>query len=136
VAWNDLRRWAKANARALQLDPDVRIDPLGFHSTFRVRSSGELVIEVVALFGQKVNTTGHPEYGGLPRIGATTVIAGTDGTVRFVIAKPLSPARDEQLRSYVATRDLADPSLPWAAEHTYARRLRKDFRALHRGLVG
>jgi hypothetical protein len=136
VAWNDLRNWAKTNALALQLDPDVRIDPLGFHATYRVKSSGELVIEVVAVFGQKVNTKGQPEYGGLRRIGATTVIAGTDGTVRFVIAKPLSRERDEKLRTHVAARDLVDPALPWAAERAYARRMRKDFRSLHRGLVG
>jgi hypothetical protein len=136
-AWNDLRLWAKANAKALQLDPDVRIDPLGFHATYRVKPNGELVIEVTAQFSQKVNTVGDPAYGGLPRRGGTTVIAGTDGTVRFVIAKPLaSEARVARQLAYVAARDLADPALAWADERSLARRARSGFRSLHRGLAG
>ena len=65
--WGDLRAWAQRNAMALGLDPRVKIQPHGLHATYRVDTGGGLVVDVVAQFTQKVDTTGDVSYGGLPR---------------------------------------------------------------------
>jgi hypothetical protein len=77
------------------------------------------------------------------------VVAGTDGRVRYIIAKPLTPGagdvggrntavqRYERQRHYLAITDLADPQLTYGDE-AYARqrsRLRMRLASLHQGVT-
>jgi hypothetical protein len=144
----ELHAWATRNARLLDLDPDCKIETKGFHATYRVTPRGELVIEVIAQFAQMHETSQEPEYGGLPLRGGSTVVAGANGEVRFVISKPLpskairepkqreAEARRERQLEFVRRHDAIDPALPWADERQVKRRMRaQDFRALHQGLM-
>jgi hypothetical protein len=147
----ELHAWAKRNAAALDLDPDPerKIKVEGFHSIFRVAPNGQLQVEVVAQLGQKQDTTGSPEYGGLAVRGGTTVIAAADGTVRYVISKPLlskgirsekqdeASERMERQRAFVESCDREDPSLPWCDDDYERKRMSaRNFRSLHQGLLG
>jgi hypothetical protein len=138
-----LHAWSRRNHVALDLDPDVTIAVEGFHSTFRVAPDGQLQVEIVAQFCQ-ADESRKAEFGGLPLRGGTTVIAAADGTVRYVISKPLPSrvlnARQAQLaaarlaaqRDYLDVWDRDDALLPWADEKYVRTRLsRRDFRALH-----
>lgn len=129
-----LRSWVHEHADGLGLDAEQRIEVRGFHATYRVRPDNELVVEVVAQFLQKHDTTGDARFGGLPFRGGTTVVASADGRVRFVVAKPMSAAREQAQIEHVRQMDLTDDTLPWADASRLARRARRDFRRLHRGL--
>jgi hypothetical protein len=134
--YRELRDWGKRNAAELGLDAAVPIDVDGFHATYRIDHAGQLLVEIVVQFTQMRDTRADPRFGGLPFRGGTTVVASADGTVRFVIAKPMSDARASGQIEAVSRRDQADPALPWADE-TYMRlRARRDLRSLHRGLLG
>ena len=129
-----LNAWADKNRAALGLSRELEIETQGFHATYRVKPNGELVVEAVAQFAQMLETTGDPRFGGLPFRGGTTVVASADGTVRFVIAKPLTPAREARQLEFVNRSDLTDPGLPWADSRYLGRRVKRDLRSLHRGL--
>jgi len=135
--------WAKENWAALDLDPDEQIAVDSFHSTFRVAPDGQLQIEIVVQFLQ-VDDSNAAEFGGLPVRGGTTVIAAADGTVRYVISKPLpsralsaekarlAANRLDQQRQYLDVWDRDDALLPWSDEkYVRTRMTRRDFRALH-----
>lgn len=133
--YENLRGWVHANRDELGLDPRLKIGIHGFHATFRIGGGGELLVEVVAQFTQMRNTKGEESFGGLPFRGGATVVASADGTVRFVIGKSLTQAREDRQVDFVRRRDLTDPTLPWAGEDYLRVRAKRDFRALHRGLV-
>jgi hypothetical protein len=143
-----LRGYAAANAAALGLDGSRSgsIHVQGFHPAFRVNSYGTLVMELVAQFTQSAETDGT-DLGGMQLRAGTTLIAGPDGTVRYIIAKPLPGAgiaasfqREAQARAgrqaaFVADSDLADPHLPWAgAAYLKSRIGGLNLPALHLGL--
>jgi hypothetical protein len=132
VAASQLTRWATGNAEALGLDPAQKIQPHGFHATFRVAPGGELRVEVVAQFMQKRDEPGRPELQGLPLRGGSTVIATSDGVVRFVIAKPLFDQKriDRQL-AFMRSLDAGDPLNAWAPTDRGARVTGRTLRALH-----
>jgi hypothetical protein len=143
-----LHRWAEKNAKLLDLDPDRKISVQGFHSVFRVAPNGQLQVEVVAQFGQIERTVGKAEYGGLPLRGGTTVIAAADGTVRYVISKPIpskklrgekkreAEERVDRQQGFVEACDRDDPSLPWCDDdYVETRMTSRNFRSLHQGLV-
>ena len=147
-AARDLHGWAKRNAAALGLVPGATIKASGFHSTYRVKPNGELVIEIVAQFTQMQSTVGKPEFGGLPLRGGSTVIATAGGDVRFIIAKPMpadgvaddrraeADARRERQLAFVDRRDRADPAFGFGPDEYVERRMKQDFRSLHQGLMG
>jgi hypothetical protein len=122
-----LHRYAKANARKLQLDPKQPIDVAGFHSSYRVAPDGQLLIDIVAQFEQCELKTSD-ELGGAPMRGGTTVVASADGVVRYVISKPLESGastavkrREAKLRkegqyNFVADCDQADPQRAWCSD--------------------
>jgi hypothetical protein len=139
----ELHSWAKDNRIALQLDPEETIAVEGFHSTFRVAPDGQLQVEIVAQFCQ-TDESRKDEFGGIPARGGTTVIASADGSVRYVIAKPLpsgalsgdqadrAESRLAAQRDYLDVWDRDDALLPWADErYERTRMTKRDFRALH-----
>jgi len=142
-----LHEWARRNAKDLDLDPGRAISVEGFHSLFRVAPNGQLQVEVVALFAQ-VDEDDDPAFGGLPRRGGTTVVAAADGTVRYVISKPLpseelrsqkqdeAHARIDRQRAFVEACDRDDASLPWCDDDYIRTRMTfRNFRSLHQGLL-
>jgi hypothetical protein len=139
-----LHQYAKTNAKGLLLDPAVKIEVAGFHSVFRVGPDGQLLIELVTQFAQKQE---HPDLGGIPFRGGTTVVAAADGRVRYLIAKPLpSGAVDPQIRReaearldaqrrHLALCDMADPAVAFTDSQGMANRMtqRMNLAALHQG---
>jgi hypothetical protein len=127
-----------------------RIEVAGFHPVFRVGSDGHLLVELVAQFQQLVPDS-EQEFGGIPLRGGTTIIAGGDGRVKYVIAKPLPSAtgldderrdaaqlRKNRQQEYLQLCDLTDPMMPYYGSQEFARRmqLRMSFAGLHRGTNG
>ena len=112
-----LHDWAVENAGPLQLDAGRPVSVEGFHSVFRVAPNGRLLSELVVQFAQQDQSL-TDSLGGVPFRGGTTVIAGADGRVRYVIAKPLSRVgegvaeqanrRLERQRGYPLARDRSD----------------------------
>jgi hypothetical protein len=141
-----LHDYAQYNAEKLFLDSTRPIEVAGFHTIFRVGSGGHLLSELVAQFTQKVDTE-KPNLGGVPFRGGTTIVAGTDGRVRYIIAKPLPSAklseeaqrsarrRYERQRETLTRMDLEDPHLTYADQKYWNKRseLRMKIAALHRG---
>jgi hypothetical protein len=128
-----LRTYALRNAKPLHLDRRLPIEVAGFHSSFRVSPDGQLLIDIVAQFAQCDSDTSD-ELGGAPLRGGTTVVASSDGAVRYVIAKPLESGaatadRREQARlrrerqyGFVADCDGRDALRPWCADERDLRR--------------
>lgn len=140
-----LHQYATANAHALGLDDRLTIAVEGFHSVFRVAPRGELLIEHVAIFTQKQDAP-DPTLGGLAVRGGTTVIAAADGTVRYVIAKPLPTVQNTRLvpeaearvtrqRQFVELMDSLDPSLDFMTSEEVSNRMliRAKLSRLHAG---
>jgi hypothetical protein len=147
--YQELTRYGKKNAVALGFNPDVRL-PIavsGFHPVHRIGIDQRLLVEMIAQFVQ-TDAGRKEEFGGIPMRAGATVIFGADGTVRYVIAKPmpfagqtaecaqLAKARERRQRSFVEQIDLADPWLAWGDEEYRRQRmeLRKSLAALHSGI--
>jgi hypothetical protein len=140
-----LSRYAKQNASRLHLDPKLPIEVAGFHSSFRVAPDGQLLIDIIAQFAQCDAST-KEELGGAPLRGGTTVVASSDGAVRYVIAKPLRSAASTRVKraeaedrrrrqlEFVERCDLNDAQQAWCSnplDHS-TRMLRiHNFAALH-----
>jgi hypothetical protein len=140
-----LHDWANKNRECLLLRLDLGIQVLGFHPVYRVAPDGRLLIEYVAQFAQRDDDR-KKELGGLPFRGGTTIVAGVDGRVRYVIAKPIdtskgSPraqeanARLEAQAQYLQATDALDSLFPYASDAYLDNRmaLRMNLAALHGG---
>jgi hypothetical protein len=139
--------WAKSNAAKLALDPTKPIRVVSPHTAYRVTPDGSLLIELIVHFVQH-DPAKKEGLGGLPLRGGTTVIASLDGTVRYVIAKPLpsdqlkpelkkhADVREKEQRAFLAAVDARDAQLPYMSQKTMAERmrLRMNFASLHGGV--
>jgi len=136
-----LRAWAQENARPLDLVPGLPVELEGFHTVFRVSPDGQLLVELVARFVQTLRG-GKDE---LPLRGGTTIVASSEGKVRYAVSKPLpsKKLRPEAHREgdrragrharFTAETALADPGLAWGdARSLRRRRAHVSFAALHR----
>ena len=128
-----LYEFAIANAQHLQLDPDLQdhTELAGFHPSFHVDENGQLKVELVAQWIQ-TPPPGHParvEAGGVVLRAGTTAVFAADGTVRYVIAKPLpsenlryasqralAEQRVEDFQQYVGALDRQDANRVWGNE--------------------
>jgi hypothetical protein len=135
----------------LGLDPVCSIHVHGFHPIFRVSPSGQLLIELVVQFMQRDKSVKEDfeTYGGVPFRGGTTLIAGGDGTPRYVITKPLASPRLsaekqreakerlEQQKAFVEDCDRRDSQLAWADSAYYRNRiaLNMNFSAIHSEII-
>ncbi|HMF56688.1 MAG TPA: hypothetical protein VK619_10125 [Pyrinomonadaceae bacterium] len=148
----EMRAWAKKHAAKLGLDPALKIDPIGFHASFRISPQGQLVVETVAQFVQTLPETANStseDFGGVPFRAGCTVIASADGSVRYVIRKPMvskkvskamhneAAQRLEEQRGFVNKFDSIDPRNPWYSPREYEKRvaLALNFEALHRRAI-
>jgi hypothetical protein len=141
-----LGQYGRDNAAALGLDPNLTISVLGFHPVFRVAPRGQLLVEMVAQFGQH-DATADEKFGGVPFRGATTVVASAEGKVRYVVAKPMrstnisaefqeqAQRRERRQLEFVDRADRSDPFLAWGDDAYYKSRIarRMNFAAMHRG---
>lgn len=142
-----LHQYAQANAQHLGLDPARAVQVLGFHPVFRVGPDGQLAIELVAQFAQQDDSE-KDQLGGIPHRGGTTVVAAADGSVRYVIAKPLASApvsdsmkrqaeaRLERQKAFIADCDWHDPRITWKDEGYMKTRMKRrgDLNMLCQGL--
>jgi hypothetical protein len=145
-----LHSYAVENAVALGLDASRRILVHAFHWVFRVGRNNQLVIELVAQFIQSSagfgSNAAKKRVGGLTYRGGTTIIASADGTVRYIVAKPIAPAKNfpRHLRkeakdrlsrqiAYMDECDLSDPRMAWCDDDYLKERgaLRMKLMALH-----
>ncbi len=140
-----LHKYAIENASQLGLTGGRRIQVRGFHPVFRVAPNGRLLIEIVAQFSQR-DPTLSGQLGGIPFRGGTTLIASTDGKVRYLISKPMpgpeggtsseaARARLERQKAYVELCDMKNPGTPYFSDQDRAGRMAKlmDFVNLRRG---
>jgi hypothetical protein len=144
-----LHGYADANNAALGLHPKLPVQVGGFHNVFRVAPNGQLLIELVTQF---VQTDGkdQTERGGIPMRGGTTIIADSNGRVRYAICKPLpSPTtlsasrqaeaerRAEEYKGYVTRFDMRDPWIAWGEKDYMSKRmkLRTNLRSVHEGIA-
>jgi hypothetical protein len=130
-----LHGWANGNRAPLGLHPTLKIQVQGFHPVFRVAASGQLLIELVAQFVQTDHSRTE-ELGGIPFRGGCTVVAAIDGSVRYVVAKPMpgtSPdatgqnpnLRLDRQRQYLRKLDLIEPSLLNRNPKDFAERMKR-----------
>ena len=120
----------------MNLDPALgEPDLAGFHTNFRFSPDNQLLIELVAQFVQEdVTARSDDEYGGARLQGGATVVATADGTIRYVISKPVTDSRRSILREHVASWDREDPLMAWGSQDDRSDRMtrRMRFAALHR----
>lgn len=108
-----LRAWAKANAATLGFDPKLKIEVPSFHPMFRVGQDGALKVEMVVEMIQTQLDKSQP----FPlRAGATLIIAQRpihegirgDPYVRYAIAKHLTPARAQRVRTTLESSEVVE----------------------------
>jgi hypothetical protein len=143
-----LQNYARLNAVALHLDPALDPYVSGIDATFRTAPNGQLLIELVAQIVQTdVSKADDPDFGGLEVRGGCTLVVGVDGSVRYVIYKPLpnphldapalakAQARLDDQRAFVAELDRGDPQLAYLSPAQAKTRMkaRMSLRALHEG---
>jgi hypothetical protein len=119
-----LHAYASANMTALGLEKWAKIQVRGFHPVFRVAPNGRLLIELVAQFTQ-VDHSLKEELGGLPFRGGCTLIASSNGAVRYLVSKPMREASGDpnrahagelrlaRQRAYVEQCDMRNPLTPY-----------------------
>jgi hypothetical protein len=108
--YRQARSWARTHAYELGLDPEAgRIDVPGIHVAFQIAADGQPRPRIFAQFVQRREDL---EKGDGVRIHAgCTVIAAVDGTVSYLIPKPLpftqAAAAPEPTRPFVEQQDAA-----------------------------
>jgi hypothetical protein len=144
----ELTQYGHDNAEALGLSPKGSISVSGFHPVHRIGIDQRLLVEMIVQFVQ-TDETRKEEFGGIPMRAGATVVFGADGSVRYVISKPmpfagqtpqcaeLALTREERQRSFMEQTDLSDPRLAWGDAQYRMQRMafRKSFAALHSGFL-
>ena len=116
----DLARWGSAHCAALGLEPTLPCALHGMHVTYQAGADHQVRPQVILQFTQR-----RPDLqdGALPAVrAATTVVAGVDGRVRYLVTKPL-PAPDAAggagsdrlaaMGAWAAQTEADDPVSPW-----------------------
>lgn len=149
-AWaRGLHKWASNYARELGFDGSKPFQVIGFHPTMRLLANGRPSLDVVVQFLQRREDLMLPGSGLVPQ-AACTVVADSQGRVRYVIRKPVaSPDQDDGLdkplhdegvvrlqRLYerLDRVDLDDPALEYRAhkrQKVTQPRLHVSFASLH-----
>jgi hypothetical protein len=142
----ELHGYALKYAKQLQLDPRVKIRPLGVHPVFRVAPNGRLSIELVAQVDQaKKDDATLAQFGGLPLRGGTTLVIDFNGKIKYMISKPLpgphlgeaagreAAARLGKQVNFTKLADANDPMVPYlnAGDYPNRAKLRASFANLH-----
>ncbi len=133
AAWaSELHGWATRHRGILGLDPEATIAVDGFYTRQRANADGHVGSEVSIRFVQRRKDLAD-ELGGVVPMGGVTVIADSDGAVRYVISKPLptegSRALDK-LQGFVAGVEHRLRSVAWSGDPKRAVRERLNLRRL------
>ena len=116
-----LHQYANQHRAALHLAPKLKIWVQGFHFLFRVGQDGRPDFELVAQFVQSDGRLLNA-LGGIPFRGGTTIIAEADGSLKYVIAKPVGDVRAarkaaeerlEKQRAFAQECAANDPMFSW-----------------------
>ncbi len=146
--------WARVHALEIGLDPSVPIAPAGVHVAYRLAEDRQPQPELVIQLTQRRRDLEDQSLGVDKRpifLAGTTLIAGADGQVEYVVAKPfpladpqlLEPLPDEHvargfhesgmerltsLRQWLQGLNDWDALSAWTVEHAVNR---LDFAAIH-----
>lgn len=131
-----INKFAKTNAEALRLDPDLKVAVHRFHPVYRVGPDGRLLREVVSEIVQARQVPfdpGSSEKNGFVFRGGVTLVFNQDGSLRYSIHKDVnSEERLERERAFRCT--LVDSHAAFHyAEPDDAGAMRINFAALHGG---
>lgn len=145
-----LHDFAMTHAAALQLDPTLpdNLQLAGFHPSFHLDENGQLLVELVAQWIQTPpeGDARRLEIGGVVLSAGTTAVFASDGSVRYIAARPLpgphltyethravAAQRVEEFQRYTGALDERDALQPWTDETYYAERMRRraKFSAAH-----
>jgi hypothetical protein len=91
-----LNKWARAHAEPLGLDPDSPVELHGVHVAYRQAADRQPRPELILQFAQRrrdLEDARLPERHRVVLRAGTTVIAGVDGTVEYLVPKPLPRSR-------------------------------------------
>ncbi len=106
-----IHAYAEKNRAALDLHPTIPVLVESFHPTIRVGRDGRLLVELVAVLSQTdPNEEKLIENGGVPTLGGTTITFRWDGSVRYIISKPLESAKISQAKQNEAKMRMAATS--------------------------
>ena len=113
-----LHDWAERHRGPLGLHPSATIAVNGFHTGQRVDADGYLRSHISVQFVQRYRDPSE-ELGGIIPMGGATVIADSEGSIRYVIGKKL-PAEGtpelDQLRGFVADTEHRLRSVAWSGD--------------------
>jgi hypothetical protein len=112
AARSALVRFARDNAKTLQLLPERKIQITGLRHNFRVAPDGQLVVEIIVQIVQRFSKS---QYRGV------TIVGAADGTIRYIIPnqpRPKFPTEEAQREpeAAAATVGAAAPAALRAAE--------------------
>ncbi|MEA2206065.1 MAG: hypothetical protein QOE77_2841 [Blastocatellia bacterium] len=141
-----LHAYATANKDQLALNDDLKIQVRGFHPVFRVAPNGRLLVELVVQYAQ-VDHSVKDQLGGIPFRGGCTLIASSNGKVRYLISKPMRKAGGDPSRSskgkdrfgrqqdYLKMCDMQNALTPYYTAQEYPGRMLElmNFANLHGG---
>lgn len=138
-----LQSFAKANAEAFGLSPELPIQARNFHFVHRVGPDGQLLFDVVAEFMQKREVPVDPEDPTGPAFtfrGGSTVIIASDGKARYSIQKSIGDPNDDEnnerlqaQRAYMASLEAGVPFALAAGRRSNAKARALNFSRVHRG---
>jgi hypothetical protein len=150
-----LSQWARAHAEPLGLDPDVGVELHGIHVAYRQAADRQPRPELILQFAQRrrdLEDARLPERHRVVLRAGTTVIASVDGTVDYLVPKPLPRSRPpddgsaagrrfhhegrrrlEAIRGWLGGLDDGDALTAWTLQPA-SKRL--TFANLHAGRVG
>jgi hypothetical protein len=135
-----------ANKDQLGLNDELKVQVRGFHPVFRVAPNGRLLVELVVQYAQ-VDNSMKKQLGGIPFRGGCTLIASSNGKVRYLISKPMRKAGGDPSRSskgedrfqrqlnYLKVCDVQNALTPYYTNHEHAERMLElmNFANLHGG---
>jgi hypothetical protein len=146
--------WAHTHALEIGLDPSARVSLAGVHVAYRLAEDGQprpdLVLQLAQRRRDLEDQSLHVDRRPVFRAG-TTLVAGVDGEVEYVVAKPLplvdpgvlanlpdehvargfhqaGTERLRQLRGWLQGLEDRDALSAWTVEHAVSR---LDFAAIH-----
>jgi hypothetical protein len=129
-----LHRYATNHADALGLDRSEKIHVHGFHSIFRVSPSRRLLIEMIVQFTQVDNNV-KEQFGGIPFRGGCTLVASSNGDLRYLISKPMRKAggdaarermgkeRFDRQHDHLRMYDMQNALMPYIRDKEYQERM-------------
>jgi hypothetical protein len=130
-----LHRWASANAAALGLDPELKIQVASYHHLHRVGPDGHVTFDFVVELLQQRETPVHPDDPKSKRFtfyGGAIVILNQSGEVRYAIYKRVaSEKREKRQRGDMQEGLLQAPAAAAFTGRGASQGLK--FSALHRG---